>query len=478
VRASQIRYHSSVSQQPLDFAPPQRTIFTVSGLLAQVRQRVERDWFDAWIEGEISNLKHSAAGHYYFTLKDASAQLRVVLFAGNARYLKFKLQDGLQVIVRGKLTIYEQRGDLQCSAEYVEPRGRGSLQLAFEQLKARLAAEGLFAEERKRPLPLLPRRVALITSPRGAVIADMVRILRRRYPNLNLLLYPVQVQGEAAAGEICQALAWFAESRAADVLILARGGGSLEDLWPFNEERVARAIVASPIPVISAVGHQTDFTIADFVADLRAPTPSAAAELVVRAKDDYIADIETVRRRLSQALRYRLARQRQVLTELAQHRAFESVRGRIRQRAQRVDELTFHLDSTLRRRLNALRERLVVAATRVRHYDTRANLALIRRNLDNEMSELVTAYRLALVRHRSRLDRQSEVLRERSPLALLHRGYTLVYDADGRIVRRPSELNPGDVMQVRFWEGWLRGNVRERTLEPLPSPVEKADGDS
>src|SRR2546428_3344102 len=266
--------------------PPPRMLYTVSALTALLRVHIESAFSDVWVEGEVSNLRIPTSGHAYFTLKDASSQIRAVLFRSVGRSQRFALQDGLQLVCRGRLTVYEPRGDYQVIVEYAEPKGVGALQLAFEQLKARLAAEGLFDQARKRPLPFLPRRIGVVTSPTGAAIRDIVQVAHKRDPGVTIVLDPVAVQGESAAGEIARAIEELNEMGGFDVLIVGRGGGSLEDLWPFNEEIVARAVAASRIPVVSAVGHEIDFTIADFVADMRAPTPSAAAELVVRDRVD------------------------------------------------------------------------------------------------------------------------------------------------------------------------------------------------
>src|SRR5579863_5086030 len=287
-----------MGQVLFDFQP-QRKIFRVSELSREIRNRLERDFPDLWVTGEISNLRSAPSGHYYFTLKDQNAQLRAVCFRGQARYLKFKPEDGLSVIARGQLTIYEARGEYQLVVEFLEPAGLGALQLAFEQLKANLAGEGLFEAARKKPLPVLPRTIGVVTSPTGAVIRDILRVLKRRFRNMNVLLYPVKVQGEGAAKEISEGIEYFNRHTLVDVMIVARGGGSLEDLWAFNEEVVARAIASSKIPVISAVGHETDFTIADFVADLRAPTPSAAAELVIQAKSELLQQLDSLFSRLA-----------------------------------------------------------------------------------------------------------------------------------------------------------------------------------
>ncbi|MGH9473567.1 MAG: exodeoxyribonuclease VII large subunit [Terriglobales bacterium] len=459
-------------QAPLLF-PPERAVWTVSGLAARLKQALDRDFFDVWVEGEISNLHRSAAQHQYFTLKDAGAQLRVALFATQGRLLRFRLQDGMQVLVRGRISLYEARGDLQCYAEHVEPRGAGGLQAAFEQLKAKLAAEGLFAAARKRPLPLLPRRVGLITSPRGAAVADMIRILRRRYPNLGILLYPVAVQGEAAAGELRAAARYFAAAPPAhrvDVLIIGRGGGSLEDLWAFNDEELARTLAASPVPVISAVGHETDFTIADFVADLRAPTPSAAAELVVRPKQDWLNDWGETRRRLAQALRFGLSRRRHQLIELTQHRAFPGARHRVMQRAQRLDDVTFRLRETARQRPAAAWRRLEHLAARIRHFDARRRLDLRRGEVAGKRERIAAAYRYRLGERRARFERLEGFLSERNPLAILSRGYALVYDGNRRLVTAPGQVELGEALRVRLAGGWLDAQATGREPGAAAAP--------
>src|SRR5499427_7517115 len=265
-------------QLGFSFRPPERRVWRVRDLVAAVRTHVEREYSDAWVEGEISNFRAPESGHLYFTLKDGDAQIRVVMFRSSARLLRFRPADGLQVVVRGRVTIYEDRGELQISAEYIEPKGAGSLQLAFEQLKAKLEAEGLFAAERKKSIPSLPSRIGVVTSPQAAALRDILNILQRRHHSVNVLIFPAQVQGDSASFEVASGVRFFNQRKTVEVIIVARGGGSAEDLAPFNNEGLARTIAASEIPVISAVGHETDFTITDFVADLRAPTPSAAAE--------------------------------------------------------------------------------------------------------------------------------------------------------------------------------------------------------
>ena len=286
---------------------PQRRVFSVSELNGAIRAILDGEFSDISVTGEISGLKLATSGHYYFTLKDRESQVKAVAFRSAHRFWKFKPQDGMAVLARGRIDVYEARGEYQLLVEHLEPQGLGALQLAFERLKKKLAAEGLFAAERKRPLPRFPRRIGIVTSPRGAAVADMIQILSRRFPGLHIRLYPALVQGEGSVEEVCRGIEYFSRTKWPDVVIVGRGGGSLEDLWTFNEEAVARAIAACSVPVISAVGHETDVTIADFVADLRAPTPSAAAEMVVCTRDELFERIAAARAKSAQAVRYRIA---------------------------------------------------------------------------------------------------------------------------------------------------------------------------
>src|ERR1700687_4458000 len=295
-----------MEQYALQFAP-QRRVYTVTELNSTIRAILDREFQDIWIAGEIAGTKLATSGHYYFTLKERDAQVRCVCFRTSLRYLKFKPQDGVAGLARGRIDVYEARGEYQLLVEALEPQGHGALQFAFEQLKKKLAAEGVFAPARKRPIPRLPRRIGVVTSPTGAVIRDITQILSRRFPGLHIRLYPALVQGEGSIDAVCRAIEYFSSSNWPDVVILARGGGSLEDLWTFNEEAVARAIVACSVPVISAIGHETDFTIADFVADLRAPTPSAAAELVIASRRSLIDRLEGCEGKLLQSMRLKLA---------------------------------------------------------------------------------------------------------------------------------------------------------------------------
>jgi exodeoxyribonuclease VII large subunit len=419
---------------------PDRKVWRVSELTAQVRDLLERAFRDLWVQGEVSNFRVSPYGHFYFTLKDESAQLRCFVNRKDARFLRLRPEDGLAVTLRGSLSVYEQRGEYQLLVSYLEPVGVGALQLAFEQLKARLAAEGLFAAERKKPLPMLPQRIGLITSPRGAAIADMIRILRRRYENLHLRLYPVRVQGEGAADEIVEAIRLLNRHRAADVILLARGGGSLEDLWAFNEESVARAIAASKIPIITGIGHETDFTIADFVADLRAPTPSAAAELVIKSKEELKERLRTLEAKLAQHLRYQILHARQSLTELLAARGWRQLDALLREQMQRADELATRLRQGLRDAVTDRRQRWALAAARLVSFDLRG----------------------ALERERLRLKALTGQLNQLSPIRVLDRGYAIVFDEQGKVVKSTAAVRLGDPIQVQLARGRLEAEVKKK----------------
>src|SRR6202795_3909287 len=339
----------STDQLGFSFRAPERRMWTVRDLVAAVRTHIEREYGDTWVEGEISNFRAQDSGHLYFTLKDQHSQIRAVMFRSQARLLRFRPENGMQVLLRGRVTIYEDRGQLQISAEYLEPKGAGALQIAFEQLKKKLEAEGLFDASRKKPIPSLPRRIGIVTSPQAAALRDILNILQRRHHTANILIFPSQVQGEAAPSEVTAGIRYFNRAKNVDVIIVARGGGSAEDLAAFNHEGLARTIAGSGIPIISAIGHETDFTIIDFVADLRAPTPSAAAELVIRSLQDIEEQADSLRLRLARAMRYRLLMAKQTLTEVAQHGAFARMMEGINQRQQRLDDLRFRLENSERR---------------------------------------------------------------------------------------------------------------------------------
>jgi len=444
---------------------PTRRIWRVADLVSAVRTTVERGYTDVWVEGEISNFRPAESGHLYFTLKDGDAQLRVVMFRSQARLLRFRPENGMQIIARGRVTIYDARGELQLSAEFLEPLGAGALQLAFEQLKKKLAEEGLFDPARKKPIPQLPRRIGIITSARGAALHDMLNVLGRRHESVGILIYPAQVQGEAAPTEVAAGVKYFNRAKNVDVLIIARGGGSLEDLAAFNDEQLARTIAASALPVISAVGHETDFTICDFVADLRAPTPSAAAELVIESKHKLAEHLAHLHRRQDRAMRYHLLMARNRLTELAQRGAFLRMKDVLDRRGQRLDELTFRLAAGFRQSLREYRRRLDVASARVRHFDFRRSLAITRTKLDAGASTLQRAVQARLLHERARLEQLSARLNALSPVKILDRGYALVFDNEGRLVKDATRLSAGDRISARVSRGTLTAEVKGTTPE-------------
>jgi len=450
-------------QLGFQFRPPERRVWTVRALVSAVRSHIEREYSDCWVEGEISNLRIPDSGHLYFTLKEESAQIRVVMFRSSAKLLRFRPENGLSVTVRGRITVYEDRGELQISAEFMEPKGAGALQLAFEQLKARLQAEGLFEASRKKPIPPLPQRIGIITSPQGAALRDILNILARRHHSANVLIYPAQVQGDSAPGEVIAGLRHFHQNlgrdSAVEVIIIARGGGSVEDLACFNHEGLARAVAESKVPVISAIGHETDFTIVDFVADLRAPTPSAAAELVIRSRQEIEAQVEDLYRRLERGVRYRLLMARQELTERAQHGAFARMMDGIHRRQQKLDEQRFRLEKAQRQLLERCHRRCETVSAAVRHYDARRRLTAIRQQLAAQVAKLAAATHTRLLQSRGALDRQTASLEALSPVAILNRGYALVFDAKGQLVKDAARLKAGDELSARLARGRIRARV-------------------
>jgi exodeoxyribonuclease VII large subunit len=411
---------------------------TVTELSRQVHDLLEAQFSDVWVVGEVSQPKTYGSGHTYFTLKDAESQLPAVLFKGAASGLRFKLDHGLEVILRGRVSHYAGSGRTQIIASFIQPKAMGALQLAFEQLKAKLASEGLFDAGRKKPLPPFPERIGIITSPQGAAVRDMLSILRRRFAGLHIRLMPVLVQGEGAKAQIAGAVRDFNEYFPdTDVLLVGRGGGSLEDLWAFNEEVVVRAIAASTIPVISCVGHETDFTIADFVADLRAPTPSAAAELVVQEKAAVLERLSELGRRLPIGLRALVRSQEERLRSLAASSVLREPRRLYEERVQRVDELAGRLPSGLRQLALRLSQRLERAGA----------------------SRLKTAFSSRLSHTEKDLRRHIERLAALSPLAVLSRGYAIALKG-GRAVRKASEVSAGERVRVKVHEGEFEAEVK------------------
>jgi exodeoxyribonuclease VII large subunit len=457
-----------VSNLPFDEPPraattppaPTRVILTISELNATIRDLLENQLTNVWVEGEISNGRVWNTGHMYFTLKDGSSQVKAVMFRSALRYLKFKPEDGLKVVARAKVSVYEPKGEYQIICEHLEPKGLGSLQQAFEQLKKKLQAEGLFDQSRKRPLPALPRRIGIVTSIDGAALRDIVRVLRRRYPNAHLVLAPTRVQGEGAGREVAHAIRKITRIRGVDVVIVARGGGSLEDLWAFNEEVLARVIADAPVPIISGVGHETDVTIADFVADLRAPTPSAAAELVVKAKDEFFAHIGRLSERLDAAIHHRLRRMETRLHALEARPGFAGYRARIAVRGRHVSELAGalrrHIDQSLARR--ARRHDLLRRS--LDQFDPRHRLAAVRTRLVTRDGQLLAAARRRLASAQGRLGALAARIEGLSPLAVLGRGYSVTWDAARtRIIRDAASLAPGEDVSVTLERGTFDARV-------------------
>ncbi len=442
-----------------------RPPWKVKDLVAEIRGRVEKQYRDLRVEGEISNLRQASSGHIYFTLKDDQSQLPVVLFRGKARLLQFVPKDGLEVQVRGGISVYEDRGQLQLVAESVEPRGKGSLQVAFEQLYALLQEEGLFESERKRPLPVYPRTIGVITSAKGAVIHDILNVLARRHSRAHVLLYPVAVQGESAASEVVEALAWFGKNPCVDVLVVARGGGSLEDLAAFNSEGVARAISASSIPVVSAIGHETDFTIADFVADVRAPTPSAAAEIITDAHYRVEEHLETLAARLERAARYQRMQARARFTQLNAAAVFAGVQHGLARRQQRVDELRFRLESSWERTRTAAGQRIGMAQAHLMQQDVRRQMTLQGGRLRALQMALGQVLQAHVERCRTRYSRAGDRLLALSPLAVLERGYALVYDGHGSLIKTSQSLQADELLRLRFAHGQAHAKVTDAEQE-------------
>jgi exodeoxyribonuclease VII large subunit len=439
---------------------PLRYVLTVSELTQEIKDILESKFPDVWVEGEISNLRIPPSGHIYFTLKDDLSQIRAVLFKMQVRTLRFAPEEGLHIICRGRVSLYERRGDYQLILESIEPKGIGALQLGFLQLKEKLEKEGLFDAAHKKPIPMVPQKIGIITSPTGAVIRDMLHILERRFENLHILLYPARVQGEGASSEIAKAIKYFNEFSYVDVIIAGRGGGSLEDLWAFNEEEVARAIYHSAIPIISAVGHETDYTIADFVADLRAPTPSAAAELVVRDKKE----VKNILRHLAERLENEILQ----ILEGYQIRLFH-LRKIFKEPEKKIEEYFLRVDDLVNRL------RVLTSWTLKRKGDKclRLSESLLLRNPMQRVKNL-RFFILEAMRHMGKNIQYSiEIQRQRvggilgkldslSPLSILHRGYSITRKLPSlQILRDASHVKEGDKVEVRLCQGTLLCDVEK-----------------
>lgn len=415
-----IKHQPSYQESATEDRTEGRKVFSVTEITRAIKSTVERQFSGVWIEGEISDFKHHTSGHMYFRLKDEGAVLDAVMFRGSNQMLRFKPKDGTQVLVYGKISVYEKRGNYQLYAERMEPKGIGALQLAFEQLKEKLRSEGLFDESRKKPIPHLPRKIGIITSPTGAAIRDILNIMNRRFSNVHIIIYPVLVQGPEAAPDISKAIDVMNKRADTEVLIVGRGGGSLEDLWAFNEEVVARAMARSKIPIISAVGHEVDFTIADFVSDLRAPTPSAAAELVIPEKSELESAVRSLRQRLENAVRSQWAHIRERLTRITSSYAFRQPRSYVEQMQQRLDDILRHLVN-----------------------QTKAMFESSRRDFKEVGSKF-------------------EAL---NPLSILKRGYSVTYDNSGNLVLEANELKMGDTIKTRVYRGVIYSKILETRNE-------------
>jgi exodeoxyribonuclease VII large subunit len=438
-----------------------RRVLSVTDLTIQIRDRLEADFFEVWVEGELSNCRVWTTGHLFFTLKDASSQIKGFMFRSSLRYLKFKPADGLRVVARGKISVYEPKGEYQLVCEHLEPQGLGALQLAYDQLKKRLQVEGLFDAARKRPLPALPRKIGIVTSLEGAAIRDIIKVLGRRYPNVQIVIRPARVQGEGAALDVARAVRAIGRVPGVDVVIVARGGGSIEDLWAFNEEVVARAIAQSPIPVISAVGHETDVTIADFVADRRAPTPSAAAEIVVSAKDEFCSRIDHLENRLRTSAQGRVQGMRRRVHTLTVRPALAGFPGRVAMRDRRATELTHSLVRAMRAGIAARERRVVVIRRQLDTLDLGRRLAGIRTRLVSAEGRLKGA--VIGRRHRAavQLSDSAGRLYSLSPLAVLGRGYAVAWNEDRtRVLRDAADTSVGDRVRVTLAKGELDCDVR------------------
>jgi len=447
--------------ESLSTKPDAADIWSVSRLNREARFALEQGFPALWIEGEISNLARPASGHMYFSLKDDKAQVRCAMFRPQQRSMRFRPENGEKVLVRARVGLYEVRGEFQLKAEHMEPAGEGELQRAFEALKQKLAGEGLFDEAIKRPLPAMPRTIGVITSPTGAAIRDILTTLRRRFPLARVIIYPVPVQGEGAGARIADSLALAGRRAESDVLILARGGGSLEDLWSFNEEVVARAIRACPIPVVCGVGHEVDFTIADFAADYRAPTPTAAAEAVAPDSGEWLSQLQQRQQRLARAMQLRLRRAIEGHRDLDRRLHLRHPGQQLQQQNQRLDELALRASRVIQETVSRSEQRLGHLRARLHAASPALRLGRAAEQLDNLDRRLQRALSEQLRRRRDRLAATVRALNTVSPLATLERGYAIVERPEGGIIRDASELMAGDEIRARLGSGRISAHVIE-----------------
>jgi exodeoxyribonuclease VII large subunit len=449
-----------MEQYALSFIP-ERRIYSLRELSDGIRSALDRSFGNIWVSGEISGTKLVPSGHCYFTLKDSDAQIKCVCWKLAYWRLKFKPKDGVQVLVRGRVDIYELRSEYQFVVEAIEPQGHGALQLAFEQLKQKLLAGGLFEASRKRPLPRFPSRIGVVSSPKGAVIRDFVEILSRRFPGLHIRLFPARMQGAGSVEDVCRGLEFFGNSGWAQLTVIARGGGSLEDLWTFNEEAVARAIAASPIPVVSAIGHETDVTIADFVADLRAPTPSAAAEMIVCTRQEILDRIEGCRTQAHRAVRFRLSMLARRLHEQAIDRSQALLHRSLGRRTQRVDDAAERLRAAARKHFAARERRRRNLEERLRYFDLRPRLRRDRERLNDLSGRTASVMRLQVNRRRQRYETLAAKLSQLDPRLVLSRGYAIVLNERDGIVRDAADAPVGEEVKILLAKNALKARVIE-----------------
>ena len=445
----------------LEFTEQKRKVYTVSEITGEIKEILEEDFRDVWVEGEIGQCKTAASGHMYLSLKDASAVLGGIIFKNALSAIKFPIKEGLKVLCSGRLSVYEPQGTYRLIIDRVEVAGKGALQQAFEEMKAKLQDEGLFAADHKRPLPVFPQRIGIVTSPTGAVIRDILNILSRRFENLNIIIAPAMVQGEQAPPQIVEALTNLNRmANPPQVIIIARGGGSLEDLWAFNDERVARAVYASPIPVISAIGHETDFTICDFVADLRAPTPSAAAELVIRPKLEFQQMLQNLQVHLIKEIQWKLDQDRQRLKELESRPVFTQPTKTLETYIQRVDEFSERCQRTTEHRLEMKQQQMSGLFKQLKSNSPQNKLELWKQKNQTIHRRLVTFMDNYVMSRGQELKIRMGKLDALSPLAILSRGYSISFHIpSGEIIREAAKVNVNDAIRIRLHQGQLEAKI-------------------
>ena len=447
--------------------PPKREVFTVSELTAQIRNQLESTYPLVYVEGELSDSRHwKASGHFYFNLKDGNSQIRGVMFRGSVKTLPFTPEDGAKVIVRGRIGVYQAKGEYQVVAEHMQLHGAGTRQLAFDQLRRRLEEEGLCADVRKKNLPILPNKIGIVTSTESAALRDVMTVLARRFPSSHIVISPTSVQGEGASQQITEALKAIVSIPAIDVVILTRGGGSVEDLWAFNDETLARTIAEAPIPIISAVGHETDYTISDFVADHRAPTPSAAAEIVVAKYTEFTERITQVSDRLKAATNRRFEQLHSTVNAIQNRPGLIAFSTRLALTARRVDDTSYRFTIQIRNTVSSLRQQLHARALRLEALDLGQQLPRIRVRFEALNEGLSRAIAWARTEHQRKIERAVARLESLSPLGVLARGFSVCWnDARTKIVRKSNEVEVGDTVRVRLHDGELRCNVTEAKPE-------------